>query len=413
MKKRYYWLKLKEDFFKQLPMKKIRKIAGGDTYTIIYLKMMLQSLSRGGNANYYSFDDDFISNLALEIDEDVDNVKITVNFLIANGLLVEDTEGNQLLTEVPTLIGSEQASAQRVREHRARLKAKELVAIEQDAKTNAERQAMYRAKKYCSAKQHVPCVDDYENRTRYNGNYYIVFKRDMCKCKKCSSIENLCVHHIDGYDEMKPQNNEANKMVVLCRACHSQVHAGKKLSNDILESIGYFDEKESKSVTSNEKCNTDVTKVKRNGNGDIDIEIEKEKLKEKEKVSKNVTLVTENADVFDFAADAYCLADADNPCLQWEQIVGLTLTAHLAEKIRDLYEEVGAYAYEKALKIACERNKRNFKYIEATARGIAEGNDYEEQRKAEKAKAEQGPTLSEEQKQALAFLRENYARVVL
>lgn len=301
MKKRYYWLKLKEDFFKQLPMKKIRKIAGGDTYTIIYLKMMLQSLSRGGNANYYSFDDDFISNLALEIDEDVDNVKITVNFLIANGLLVEDTEGNQLLTEVPTLICSEQASAQRVREHRARKKMQE---------------------------------------------------------------------------------------------------AQKALEN-------------SKNVTKALPSNTCVTQVKQNGNGDIDIDIEKEKLKEKEKVSKNVNFVTENADFCDFAADAYCLADADNPCLQWEQIVGLTLTAHLAEKIRDLYEEVGAYAYEKALKIACERNKRNFKYIEATARGIAEGNDYEEQRKAEKAKAEQGPTLSEEQKQALAFLRENYARVVL
>lgn len=40
----YLWLKLPDDFFRQKPIKKLRKIAGGDTYTIIYLKMLLISL---------------------------------------------------------------------------------------------------------------------------------------------------------------------------------------------------------------------------------------------------------------------------------------------------------------------------------------------------------------------------------
>ena len=42
--KKYYWLKLKNDFFTSKEMKKLRKIAGGDTYTIIYLKLQLLSL---------------------------------------------------------------------------------------------------------------------------------------------------------------------------------------------------------------------------------------------------------------------------------------------------------------------------------------------------------------------------------
>ena len=41
--KRYYWLKMEENFFNDKRVKKLRKIAGGDTYTIIYLKMMLSS----------------------------------------------------------------------------------------------------------------------------------------------------------------------------------------------------------------------------------------------------------------------------------------------------------------------------------------------------------------------------------
>lgn len=34
--KKYYGLRLENDFFKQKEIKKLRKIAGGDTYVIIY-----------------------------------------------------------------------------------------------------------------------------------------------------------------------------------------------------------------------------------------------------------------------------------------------------------------------------------------------------------------------------------------
>ena len=37
--KRYYWLKLKDDFFTSKRIKKLRAMAGGDTYLIIYLKL--------------------------------------------------------------------------------------------------------------------------------------------------------------------------------------------------------------------------------------------------------------------------------------------------------------------------------------------------------------------------------------
>ena len=39
--RRFYWLKLREDFFRQKEIKKLRQIAGGDTYTIIYLKLVI------------------------------------------------------------------------------------------------------------------------------------------------------------------------------------------------------------------------------------------------------------------------------------------------------------------------------------------------------------------------------------
>ena len=57
MSKKYYWFKLKEDFFRQKEIKKLRKIAGGDTYTIIYLKMQLLSLQNAGILKYSAIED--------------------------------------------------------------------------------------------------------------------------------------------------------------------------------------------------------------------------------------------------------------------------------------------------------------------------------------------------------------------
>lgn len=118
MGKRYYWLKLPEGFFQQKPIKKLRKIAGGDTYTIIYLKMLLIAMKNNGKLYFEGVEDDFYEELALDLDEDSENVKVTVLFLIRQGLmeLVDETEYR--LTECDKMVGSESASAERVRKHR-------------------------------------------------------------------------------------------------------------------------------------------------------------------------------------------------------------------------------------------------------------------------------------------------------
>ena len=94
MGKRYYWLKLPEDFFRQKPIKKLRKIAGGDTYTIIYLKMLLIAMREDGKLYFEGVEDDFYEELSSEMDEDSENVKVTVLFLIRQGLmeLIDETE---------------------------------------------------------------------------------------------------------------------------------------------------------------------------------------------------------------------------------------------------------------------------------------------------------------------------------
>ena len=117
--RRYYWLKLKEDFFTDKRIKRLRKISGGDTYTIIYLKLLLLSLKDSGKLYYDGVETDFIKELALTIDETEDDVMVTVNYIVALGLMEIITENDEyFLTEIPSLIGSETASTRRSRKSR-------------------------------------------------------------------------------------------------------------------------------------------------------------------------------------------------------------------------------------------------------------------------------------------------------
>ena len=122
MTKKYYWLKLKEDFFEQRVIKKLRKIAGGDTYTIIYLKLQLLAMKNDGKLIFENVEEDFASEMALELDEEVENVKVTLMYLEKNNLIETISRDEFLLPEVLEVTGSETASAIRVREHRERKK---------------------------------------------------------------------------------------------------------------------------------------------------------------------------------------------------------------------------------------------------------------------------------------------------
>ena len=116
--KRYFWIQLAQDFFKSKEMKLLRKIAGGDTHTIIYLKMMLISLEDGGHIYYDGLADNLAEEIALVIDENVEDIKITLIFLETKGLLTRNSNRDYFLEQVPEMVGSETASTRRSRKHR-------------------------------------------------------------------------------------------------------------------------------------------------------------------------------------------------------------------------------------------------------------------------------------------------------
>lgn len=250
--KKYFWLKLKEDFFKQKALKKLRNIAGGDTYTIIYLKMQLLSLKNNGKLIFDELEDSFAEELALELDETVDNIKMTLIFLQKSKLLEEVAESEFILPEAVSNIGSETTAAERMRQLRTVRNSIEHIKLE-------------------CGKHSIPLMEDYNNRTRYNGHYYSILQRDNYQCCICDITEKLCVHHILGFDKQKPDNSEKENMLTLCRQCHAKVHRSDlKIPAQVLDYIGFIE-------TDREQCSEmleSVTQSKRESKSK-EIELEK------------------------------------------------------------------------------------------------------------------------------------------
>lgn len=122
---KYYWLKLKEDFFDDKVIKYLRKLPEGPALVIIYLKMQLKSLKTEGFLRYDGILPTCEEELALVLDESPMLVTGAINALVKMGV-VERWENDVLyMKAMQELIGTETASAARVRKHREMQKAQE------------------------------------------------------------------------------------------------------------------------------------------------------------------------------------------------------------------------------------------------------------------------------------------------
>ena len=121
--KRYFWLKLKEDFFDSKRIKKLRNMAGGDTYLIIYLKLQLKAMKKDGVIVFDHLEQNIADELALDLDENPDDIAATLIYLSSCGLCESSDNEVFYFPYAVENVGSETSSAARVRAFREKQKA--------------------------------------------------------------------------------------------------------------------------------------------------------------------------------------------------------------------------------------------------------------------------------------------------
>lgn len=118
--KKYYWLKLKEDFFGSKYIKYLRSQDNGDLMLCVYLELQLKSLKTVGIISYDKLLPSCAEEVAFDLGEPVEIVNRTISILEKLDLLEVMEDGSLYLTAVKEVVGSETAAAERQRRKRAR-----------------------------------------------------------------------------------------------------------------------------------------------------------------------------------------------------------------------------------------------------------------------------------------------------
>lgn len=112
-KERYYWLKLKRDFFKRHDIQIIESMPNGKDYVLFYLKLMVESIDHDGALR---FSDTIPYNeqmLSVVTNTNIDTVRSAIKLLTELGIIEVMDDQTLYLKEVKSLIGSQTISAEK------------------------------------------------------------------------------------------------------------------------------------------------------------------------------------------------------------------------------------------------------------------------------------------------------------
>ena len=121
--KKYYWLKLKEDFFEEDAIAWIEEQDKGKEYCLFYLKLCLKSLKTNGllirnvGSMLVPYD---AKTLAKVTSTDIDTVKVAMDIFTKIGLVQILENGEIFISQLQNMVGSETSKAQLMRNKRAR-----------------------------------------------------------------------------------------------------------------------------------------------------------------------------------------------------------------------------------------------------------------------------------------------------
>lgn len=127
--KRYYWLKLRTDFLESDSVDFLLAQKDGADYVVIYLQLCRLAINSNGKLARM-LGDIFVPFDLEKITRDlkhwkIDTVRMAIELLKKLGYIGQTPEGVIVINEFQELVGSESASARRVRKHRQKKKALE------------------------------------------------------------------------------------------------------------------------------------------------------------------------------------------------------------------------------------------------------------------------------------------------
>ena len=214
---RYYWIKLKDTFFQDKHIKKLRKLPGGSDCVIAYMKMMLASTKTNGIITLDGIEETPAEEIALMIDETKEICQMTMAYGLKVGFIqqMDDLSACKLL-QVEQLLDSETDDASRKRENRF-IKNNLLLPEPQEA---SFRMKKLRAKNWCKKNmENISAIEisDNENNTVYGGYYYLTLRKNNGYCMDCNERLAECVVSDIG------NLHDTSSLIAICSICREKI----------------------------------------------------------------------------------------------------------------------------------------------------------------------------------------------
>lgn len=151
---KFYWLKLKRDFFKRHDIRIIESMPNGKDYILFYLKLLCESVDHEGNLRFSENIPYSENMLATITDTNVDIVRNAVKVFTELGMMEIMDDGTYYMTEVNKMIGSavNNDNANRQRRFRERQKALALQDGYDSVTKNNESQSKSKSKRQSKSK---------------------------------------------------------------------------------------------------------------------------------------------------------------------------------------------------------------------------------------------------------------------
>lgn len=117
---KYYWLKLKKDFFKRHDMKIVEAMPNGKDYILFYLKLLCESLDHNGSLRFSDLVPYNEFMLSAITNTNVDIVRSAVKLFTELGMMKVLDDGTIFMNEVHKMLGSETEWAEKKRLYRGK-----------------------------------------------------------------------------------------------------------------------------------------------------------------------------------------------------------------------------------------------------------------------------------------------------
>ena len=115
---KYYWLKLKKDFFKRHDIQIIESMPNGKDYILFYLKLLCESVDHNGNLRFSEripYNEQMLSTIT---NTNVDIVRSAIKIFTELHMMDIMDDGTYYMSEVNKMLGCETEWAEKKREYR-------------------------------------------------------------------------------------------------------------------------------------------------------------------------------------------------------------------------------------------------------------------------------------------------------